>query len=177
MEGQQLDAEEVVPGGDARGQVEEEPAVLVDQGVDGPDAGAGVEVVLGDLEPLLALDGRRGGVVDGGEPGGDGALVRGGDGVVGVAGELGAADDVLVAGADGVAGFDLDDVGGDVGDEAAGQVGGGDVLDGVVDAWGAEAGEEGGFLAVDGDGLGVLAVFLFLSFFFLLCFFFLPFFS
>lgn len=153
VEGEELDAEEVVAGGDALGHGEVVPAVALDHVVDTPDAGAGVVVVLGDLEPVDAGVGGGGGVVDLGEPGGHGAVVGGGDGVVRVVGELGTADDVLPPGADLGTGGDGDDGLGLGGDDAAGDVGGLDVLDGVVLVGGAEADEGTLVLSVYGETL------------------------
>src|SRR5690606_15561139 len=51
VESEQLDAHEVVTGSDALREVEVDPAVVVDHGVDGPLPGGGVEAVVPDLEP------------------------------------------------------------------------------------------------------------------------------
>ena len=66
MEGEELDAEEVLAVGDALGEVERVPAVVADDIVDAPGSRGGVEVILGDLEPLEPLEAGGGGVVDAG---------------------------------------------------------------------------------------------------------------
>src|SRR3569833_1072006 len=110
VQGEDLDAQQVLAGGDALGEVEVGPAVVGHHAVDAPLLVARVEAVLGDLEPLQAVERGGGGVVDLGQVGHDGPHVRVGDWVVLVAGELGAADDVLPVGADLVAGRHVDDL-------------------------------------------------------------------
>lgn len=55
VQGEHLDAQEVLPRGDALRQVEVDPAVVVDQVVDAPFLAAGVEPVLPDLEPVSGV--------------------------------------------------------------------------------------------------------------------------
>jgi hypothetical protein len=111
VQGQDLHPQQVVAGGDAGRQGEVDPTVLGDHVVDAPGLGAGVEGVLPDLEPLLPrLVGRRG-VSHLGQPRRHGALVRLGDGVVGVVGELRAPDHVLEPRAHLVAGRHRDHLG------------------------------------------------------------------
>lgn len=101
--------------------------------------------------PLKAGLGGGCGIVNLGEVGHDGALVRRGNRVVGVAGELGAADDVLVPGTDPVTGLDLDDSVRRRPRLAADHVLAADILDRVVVVGSAEAGEGALVRSVDGD--------------------------
>lgn len=158
VQSEQLNAEQVLARGDALGHVEVVPAAALDHAVDGPLATAGVEVVLGDLEPAQALVRAGGSVVDLGEPGGDGALVRGGDRVVNVVGELGAPEDVLPVVTDAGASGHADDLGVGVAGLAADDVVGLDILHGVVVVGGTETGQLALVLAVDGDGLVMVLV-------------------
>lgn len=138
VKGEQLDAHEVVAGGDAAGHVEVVPAAVGDHVVDSPDAV--VEALLGDLEPLEAGRAGVGSIVDLGEVDLDGTLVGGGDGVIRVVGPGGTTNLMPPPGTDSGAGWDLDhgvipqlDVG------VAGKVGVVDVLDGEVAVGSADA--------------------------------------
>lgn len=75
MQRNELHAEEVLSWGDAGGEGEVPPAVVGEEGVDGPFAGGGVEVLFGDFEPFEVVVGGGGGVVDFAEPGCYGAFV------------------------------------------------------------------------------------------------------
>ncbi len=55
VQSQDLNAQEIVAGGDALGDVEVDPAVVLDQVVDTPLLAAGVKGVLPDLEPVSIL--------------------------------------------------------------------------------------------------------------------------
>ena len=65
VQSEQLDAHQVLAGGDARRHVKVVPAVVGDHLVDGPHAV--VDAALGDLEPLLAAGRGRSGIADLGE--------------------------------------------------------------------------------------------------------------
>lgn len=108
------------------------PAIVLDHGVDAPDAGGRVKVVFGNLEPIQAGVRRGGGAVDLGEPGRDGAVVRRRDRVVRVTGELRTADDVLPPSSDFSARRYLDDGAVRKRDLATGDVCRVDVLNRVV---------------------------------------------
>ena len=81
-------AQEVLPRSDAAGDRERHLALVSDERVDGPFSCGGVEAVLVDLEPLEAGDGGLGRARDFGQVCDDGALVRGVDGVRGIASGL-----------------------------------------------------------------------------------------
>lgn len=153
---QDLDAEQVVAGRDAGGQVEVGPAVVGDEVVDPPQLGRRVKGVLPDLEPLLARLGRRRRVVDLGEPRRHGALVRLGNGVVRVAGELSAPDDVLEPGADLVARVGVDDCRGCGAGLLADDVVGCHVVHGIVVVWRAQADERALVGSIDRDFLFIV---------------------
>lgn len=53
VQGEDLDAEQVLAVGDAGGDVEVDPAVVGEEVVDAPDAAVGVEGVFPDLEPVV----------------------------------------------------------------------------------------------------------------------------
>jgi hypothetical protein len=53
VQGEDLDAQEVLARREARRQVEVGPAVVADNVVDAPGLGARVKAVLPDLEPVL----------------------------------------------------------------------------------------------------------------------------
>ena len=54
MERDDFDSQKVLAGGDAVGQVEVSPAVILDHVIDTPFPAAGIKAILPDLEPLLA---------------------------------------------------------------------------------------------------------------------------
>lgn len=131
MQRNHLRAQQVLPGGDARGDLDGVLALAVDDLLGAPNAVA--EAVLLDLEPAAADAGVGGRVGDLLEVGDGGALVRG---VHDVGGRGAAAvEHVAPDGGDGLAGGHGDDLGGGrgrVGRPVAGHGGGGDVLDGAV---------------------------------------------
>ena len=55
MQGQQLEAKQVVARLDALQDVEVDPSLVRDHVIDPPDSGRGVERILPDLEPLQPL--------------------------------------------------------------------------------------------------------------------------
>ena len=153
MESQNLNAQEILAGRNARGHVEVDPAVVRDHVVHAPLAAALIEAVLPDLEPVLPCRaaGRR--VVDLGEPRCDGSLVRPRNRVVHVVRELGAADDVPPVRTESVAGGDRDDRVGLGAALAAGHVGAVDILYRVVVVGSPDARELTMILAVDREFL------------------------
>ena len=120
MQRQKLNPQEIMPGSNTARHSEIVPPLALDHIIDAPDSGRGIEVILGDLEPIetLVRSSRR--VVHLGEVRRHGPVVGGRDGVVRVSRELGAADDVLPPGADFGAGGDFDDGFGLGGYDAAG---------------------------------------------------------
>lgn len=64
VQGDQLNAHEVVARGNAGREVKVEPAVVLDHGIDSPDTSLVVETTLGDLEPSKAIASRLGSIVN-----------------------------------------------------------------------------------------------------------------
>ena len=157
MQSKQLNAHQVLASSNAAGHGELLPAEacrvgVLDHVVDTPDTGGG-DAVGGDLEPLEAGGGGRGGIVDLGEVDLGRALVGGSDRVVRVAGTLRATESVSPGTSDGGTGGDGDELGRGTGAVAAEEVGGADVLDGVVGGRGTDAGERALVNTVDHDTL------------------------
>ena len=141
VESGDLDAQEVLAVGDAGRELEVDPAVVLDQVVDAPDRGRGIERVLPDFEPLGALRVGACRVIDLGHVRGDGSLVRRRNRVVRVVGELGSADDVLVPRANLITGLDVNDLIGGRAGSAARQRGARRILHRVVVCGGTETDE------------------------------------
>lgn len=80
----QLNTEEVLPRGNAARHSEVVPSVAGDNVVDTPDSSSSVKVILGKFEPVGAFTRSRGSVIHLSQPVGDGALVRRGNGIIGV---------------------------------------------------------------------------------------------
>lgn len=106
MEGDQLDAHEIVAGRDAARHVEVVPSAVLDHGVDGPHPAA--EAALSNLEPAETGSPCGGGIVNLGKIDHDWALVAPRDRVVGVVGRLRTADDMAPPRADPRTGRDGD---------------------------------------------------------------------
>jgi len=98
-----LHAQEILPGSNALWELEVCPATVRYHGVDSPFSAVGVEALLPDLEPLQAVGVCRRRVVYFGKIGHDGTLVRCGDRMVPIVGELGTADNMSPVRPDSVA--------------------------------------------------------------------------
>ena len=124
---------EIVAWGNALGQSKGIPALLVVELVNSPGTALVLSFLL-DLEPLQAVRVGSGSIVDLGEIGDNGTVVRGSNRIVFVVGELSTANNVAPEGTDLRTSLDFDDLVGDGLREAlvAGHLGCVYILDGVV---------------------------------------------
>lgn len=146
----ELDAEKILTGGNTARHGEVVPSVAGDDVVDAPGTRGSVEVVFGNLEPVGAFVGSSSRVIDLGQPVGDRTLVGRGDGVVRMVLAVDVGPPVATnlstrrnAENRAICGASL----------TARQVRRVDVLNGEVDARGAQADELAYVLAIDGDCL------------------------
>ena len=79
MQGNNLDAQEILARRNATGQVEVSPAVVLEHIINTPFPATGIEAILPDLEPLLAARASRRRVVDFGQIGNNRSFVGLGD--------------------------------------------------------------------------------------------------
>lgn len=132
VQSDQFGAEEVVSWGETGWESKVPPTISVDQGVDSPFLGGGVETLVGDFEPLEACGRGSGGVVDLGKVNGDWALVGRSNRVVNVSWILLAPDNVTPVCADLCTSWDGNDGGRCGSGNLADDIVGGNVHDGVV---------------------------------------------
>lgn len=174
VKSQDLDAQKIVAWSNALREVEINPAVILDHGINSPLLAVGIKTVVPDLEPaklsardssqqnsctdssnipLKASDSSRGGIINLGKVRLDRTLVRLGDRVVGVVSKLSTANYMAPISTEPVTSGDVDDgvrLGARLTADNALVI---DILDGIVVVRGPDTGQLSLVLSIDGEFL------------------------